>query len=214
MKYWIFSILTAVIAYCFGSLSTMVLSSNFVFRSNLRRLGKGSAWLSNFRRVHGIKGFVKLALVELVKDVIPMLIGGLLFKSGGNAAAGHALAAFCLVLGRMYPAVYEFRGGYATAAIAIASFFISPSLGAAALLVSVLITWATRYISLGTLAGAAVAAIASILVVDNPLAVRLCFFIAALTLIRTLPSISRIASKKEEKLLFEKDISYKFDENF
>lgn len=214
MKTWIFSILTAFIAYFFGSLSTMVLASNFVFRSNLRRLGKDNAWLSNFRRVHGVKGFLKLALVEIVKDVLPLLLGGLLFSSGGNAAVGRALAAFCLAFGRMYPGVYGFRGSYASAAIAIGALFISPSLGAAALLVCVLITWATGYLSLGTLAGAVVAAVAAVLVLDNTLCVRLCFFIAVLTLVRTLPSISRIAAHKEERLRLEEDISYKFDEKF
>ena len=59
MKYWLFSILTAVIAYGAGCLSTMVIASNLVFRTNLRRLGKGSLWLSNFRRVYGAKGFLK-----------------------------------------------------------------------------------------------------------------------------------------------------------
>ena len=119
MKYWLFSILTAALAYCFGNLDTMAIASNFVFRTNLRRLGKNNAWLSNFYRVYGIKGFLKLALVELVKDAIPLLIGGWLFSSGKNSEVGHALAAFCLVLGRMYPVLSGFRGSYAAAALCV-----------------------------------------------------------------------------------------------
>ena len=212
MKYWLFSILTAVIAYGAGCLSTMVIASNLVFRTNLRRLGKGSLWLSNFRRVYGAKGFLKLALVELVKDALPVLIGGLLFSSGGKGEVGRALAAFCLVLGRMYPSIYGFRGSYATAAIGIGAMFISFSVGALVLLVSILITFATRYIALGTLAGGIVLAAAGVLVLDNTLAVRLCFFIAALVLIRCLSALGRIARGKEERLNFKRDISYKFDE--
>ena len=212
MKIWIFSLITAVIAYLFGSLSTMLLASRLVFRTNLRRLGRGSAWLSNFRRVYGARGFVKLALVELVKDVIPLLIGGMLFSSDGNAEVGRALAAFCLVLGRMYPSMYGFRGGYATAAIGIGAMFVSVSLGASVLVAGALITWATRYLALGTLAGGIVLAVAGVLVIENTLAVRLCFFIAVLVLIRMAPALSRIAAKKEDRLSFERDISYKFDE--
>ena len=212
MKYWIFSILTAAIAYFFGSLSTLVLASNFIFRKNLRRLGRGSTWLSNFRRVYGVKGLLKLALIELVKDAIPVIIGGRLFSMSGNAEVGRALAAFCLVLGRAYPSAYGFRGSYATAALVIGSMFISFSVGAAVLFVCVLVTWATRYLSLGTLAGGIVLAVAGVLVIENSLAVRLCFFIAVLILIRTIPSLARIAAKKEERLSLEKDISYKFDE--
>ena len=164
MKYWIFSTLTAIIAYLFGSLNTQVIASNFVFRTNLRRLGKGSAWLSNFRRVYGVGGLIKLALIELVKDAVPVIIGGRLFASSGNAEVGRALAAFCLVLGRMYPSIYGFRGSYATAAVAIGALFMNFSVGAAVLLVSVLITWATRYLALGTLAGGIVLAVAGVLV--------------------------------------------------
>ncbi len=212
MKYWLFSILTAVIAYGAGSLSTLVIASNFIFRTNLRRLGRGSLWLSNFRRVYGVKGFLKLGLVELLKDALPVMIGGWLFSSGGNADVGRALAAFCLVLGRAYPSVYGFRGSYATAALVIGSMFMSFSVGAAVLLICVLITWATRYLALGTLAGGIVLAVAGVLVIENTLAVRLCFFIAVLVLIRMAPALSRIAAKKEDRLSFEKDISYKFDE--
>ena len=80
------------------------------------------------------------------------------------------------------------------------------------LLICVLITWATRYLALGTLAGGIVLAVAGVLVIENTLAVRLCFFIAVLVLIRMAPALSRIAAKKEDRLSFEKDISYKFDE--
>ncbi|MBR0040472.1 MAG: glycerol-3-phosphate acyltransferase [Oscillospiraceae bacterium] len=212
MKYWIFSILTAAIAYLFGSLSTMLIASRFVFRTNLRRLGRGSAWLSNFRRVYGVKGFIKLALVELVKDAVPMILGGILFSSGGNAEVGRALAFFCLILGRMFPSMYGFQGGYATAAIGIGAMFVSASLGAAVLLAAALVSVLTRYLSLGTLAGAVALAAIGVLVVDSDLAVKLCFFVAVLAVVRMIPAISRIASGKEPRLNFVKDISYKFDE--
>ena len=214
MKYWIFSLVTAVVAYLFGSLSTMLLASRMVFRTNLRRLGRGSAWLSNFRRVYGVKGFLKLAVVEIVKDGVPVILGGALFSSGGNAEVGRALAVFCLALGRMYPSMYGFRGGYATAAIGFGMMLVNLSAGAAMLLVSALVSWLTRYLSLGTLAGAAALAVVGVLVLENPMAVRLCFFIAALTVVRMIPAIRRIASGTEEKLILTKDISYKFDEKF
>lgn len=214
MKYWLFSILTAALAYCFGSLSTMVLSSNFVFRTNLKRLGEGSIWLSNFRRVYGAKGFLKLALVEIVKDAVPIIIGGWLFSAGDNAAVGRALAAFCLIVGRMYPAIYEFRGGYATAAVVIAAMLISFSLGLAVLVIVVAVGLLSRYVSVASLAGALTMGAIAVLVLENSLAVRLCIFIAVLMFVRTLPSLTRISAKNEPKLSFTKDISYKFDEKF
>ena len=213
MKYWIFSILTAALAYCFGNLNTMTLASRFVFRSNLRRLGKGSLWLPNFRRVHGLKGFAKLALVELVKDAIPLLIAGMLF-TGGNRELGRALAAFCLILGRMYPAMNGFRGSYAAGALCVSALFINFSLGLAVNFVTLLVTILTRYVSLGTLAGGIALAAVGVLVLDNGVTGKLCFFIALLALFRMIPAILRISSHQEPRVSFEQDISYKFDEEF
>ena len=212
MKYWLFSLIVAALSYAFGCLSTMIISSNLIFHKNLRRLGSGSVWLSNFRRVHGIKGFALLALTELVKDLVPLLIGGLLFK--GHAETGHALAAVCLVLGRCFPLIYGFRGSYASAALVIAAFAINFSLGAAVLVVFVAVTLITRYFSVGTVAGAVVLAAVGVLVIEESVALTLCVFIAVILVVRAVPSFMRIAAKKEEKLSFKEDISYKFDKNF
>ena len=172
MKYWLFSILTAVIAYGAGSLSTLVIASNLVFRTNLRRLGRGSLWISNFRRIYGFMGFVKIALIELLKDALPVMIGGWLFSSGGNADVGRVLAAFCLVLGRAYPSMYGFRGSYASGAICVGAMFMNFSVGLMALAFCVLVTWATRYLALGTLAAGIALAIGGVLVLDNPLSYK------------------------------------------
>lgn len=212
MKYWLLSILVALFAYFSGSLSTMVLSSNFVFRTNLLRLGRGNRWLSNFTRVHGAKGFLKLALVELVKDTLPLLLAGWLFSSDGNADVGRALAAFCLILGRTFPMIYDLRGGYATVLLVISAFFISISAGILVLAAVAITVFLTRYLSVGTLVGAVVMVVACILVVDNALVIRLFVFTAVIIFFRMIPPISRISSGREEKLSFEKDISYKFDE--
>ena len=89
--YWLLLLPTALIAYLLGSMSTLVLSSNFIFHYNLRRLGRGNDWLTNFRRVYGLKGALALLLVEVIKDVIPIIIGGVLCRilcRDGEAMAG------------------------------------------------------------------------------------------------------------------------------
>ena len=106
--YWPLLLLTALVAYLFGSMDTMVLASNFVFHRNLLRLGNHNSWLSNFRRLFGIGGFFRLLAVELVKDLIPILIGSLLLGIRGHADVGRAFAGFVLVLGRLWPALYRF----------------------------------------------------------------------------------------------------------
>lgn len=209
---WILLILTAFVAYLFGSLDTMVLASNFIFRRNLRRLGNTATWFSNFHRVYGIGGFVKLLVIELIKDIIPILIGGLLLSIKGHPEVGRAFAGFCLVLGRLYPAIYTFRGGNAAIALIVAGCAVEMSAGIAAGVVMLAVIALSRYISLGVIAGAVIMMVVAVLLVDVSILMRLAMFSAALVLIRHIPALIRILQGREPRLSFAKDITYKLDE--
>ena len=212
--YWLLLLPTALVAYVFGSMDTMVLASNFVFRQNLRRLGQGNRWLSNFRRLYGIPGFIKLALVEVIKDLLPILIGGWLLGIKGHADVGRAFACFCLVLGRLYPVFYDFKGSHAGIALVVGAFTLNSSVGGAALVVLALVTWFGSYLSLGAVAAAAVAMMVSVLVVDGDLVLRLLVFSAGLILFRHIPALIRIVQGREFRFSLEEDITYKLDERF
>ena len=167
--YWILLLITAFIAYCFGSISTLSIASVFVFHRDLHRIGKKSMFLSNFRRLYGWKGALKLLGVELVRDLIPILIGGLLLSIKGHADIGRAFAGFCLVLGRLFPCFNRFRGSCATMCLIVSMFCIDLSLGIATALVAIGVTWFTRYLSAGAIAGALVSILVTVLVVDDSL---------------------------------------------
>ena len=149
MIYTVLLIIIAVIAYGCGSMSSVVIASNFVFHVNLRRLGTGSSALSNFRRIYGAKGFVKLLLVELVRDILPILIGGLLMGIKGQVAVGRAFAGFCLVMGRLYPVFYDLKGSHAIICMLVVMAFVNFSGALAVLLFVVLGIWLTKNVSLG-----------------------------------------------------------------
>lgn len=212
--YWFLLLFIAIIAYGIGSISTTVLASNYVFKTRLSRLGRGNLWFSNFKRIYGFKGFIKLLIVELVKDVIPVLIGGLVLSFKGHADVGFVFAGLCMVLGRLYPLFSDFHGCHATVAIALAACFASTSAGIAAAVVGLLVTAIIRYLSLGAVAAAAVAAVVTLLTVDDALIRNLVFISAGLVLFRHIPALLRILRKREERLSYEEDISYKLDEDF
>lgn len=214
MIYTVLLIIIAVIAYGCGSMSSVVIASNFVFHVNLRRLGTGSSELSNFRRIYGVKGFVKLLLVELVRDILPILIGGLLMSIKGQTAVGQTFAGFCLVMGRLYPVFYDLKGSHAIICMLVVMTFVNFSGALAVLLFVALGIWLTKYVSLGAVAGAAVMCIASLLLVDDPLVMKLALFVGLAVLVRHIPAVSRMLSGRETKLSFEEDISYKLDNKF
>ena len=210
--YWFLLAGTAVVAYLLGSMDTLVLASNFVFRRNLLRLGGPETFVSNFRRLYGLAGFGKLLAVELVKDVLPLLFGALLLGFRGHGDAGAAFAGFVLVLGRLWPVFYRFRGGHACIALSVAGFAAGRSVGAAVLVATAAVFAVTRYPSVGALAGAVVCVMVSVLAVDNALRLRLALLTAGLVLIRHIPSVVRLLRHTEPRLSFEEDITYKLDE--
>ena len=210
--YWLLLGITAIIAYFFGSMDTMVLASNFVFHRNLMRLGDHTRFISNFRRLYGIGGFLKLLAVELVKDAVPILAGSLLLGIRGHADAGRAFAGFVLVLGRLYPALYGFRGSHASVAMIVAAFTAGTSVGAAAAVVTAAVIGLSRYLSLGTVAGALVYRMVAVLAVDDALLLRLALMTAGLVLLKHIPAMIRLVRGAEPRLSLKEDITYKLDE--
>ena len=212
--YWIFLILIAALSYCMGSLSTLNIASIFVYKRNLRRLGKGNKWLSNFKRIYGIGGIITLFVIEIVKDLLPLLIGGWILGIKDQAALGHAFAGFCLVLGRLFPVFNRFKGSYASIALIVAAFCVKPSIGAFTLVVFALLLWFKRYITLATAVSAFLYIAASMVMVEENLIMTLCIFTGALVLVKMVPKLIALSQGKEEKLSFKEDISYKFDQRF
>ena len=212
--YWFLLLITAIFSYGIGSMSTLVIASHYVFRKPLSRLGKGNIWISNFRRIYGVWGFVRLLLTELVKDVLPILLGGLLLGIKGHADVGRVFAAFCLTLGRLYPLFYDFKGSHATFCLILTGFFADVSVGITIAVAAAAVTFFSRYIALGTLAGALISIVVSVLMVDNELVLRLVLFTVALVFVKHIPSVSRMLNGKEWRLSFEEDITYKLDQKF
>ncbi len=213
--YMLLLLLTALLAYPMGSISTLRVASRYVFRKNLRKLGKtDSLWFSNFRRIYKIPGILKLLAVELVKDLIPILFGALLLGFKGHADVGRAFAAFCLMMGRLWPMFNSFRGCRGSLPLIVCCFALSPTAGIISLLAVVLTTWFSRYPSLGAAVGGFVSVFAVLLSIDGRIVTLLGVGFCLMVLVRNFPGLRRIAEHEEERVDLQLDISYKFDEKF
>ena len=205
----------AFVSYTIGSIGTLRLAGMFVFHRDLNRLGKGNIWISNFRRLYGWWGFGRLLLTEAVKDLIPILLGLGLLAIRGHGAVGAAFGGFCMLLGRLWPVFNGLKGTHhGCVAMVIAALCVDISLGATAAVVMLVVIWFTRYLSLGAAAGAAITIITALLVVDDRLCMILSILCAGMVLLYHVPALLRLSQGKEERLSFEQDITYKFDETF
>lgn len=213
--YWILLLIIAFLAYAIGSISTLRVASRFVFHKSLRRLGTGSAWISNFKRLYGWWGFARLLLTEVVKDLIPILIGAGLLAVKHHAGVGAAFGGYCMLVGRLWPVYNRFRGTHhGCVALVVAALSADFSLGVTAAAVMLAVIFVTRYLSAGAVAGAAIMIVTALLVVDDRLEMALCICSAALMLAYHIPAMARLSRGREERLSFEEDITYKLDEKF
>lgn len=212
--YGLLLLVTAAVSYTLGSMSTIVLASNFVFHYNLWRLGRGNDWLSNFKRVYGLKGVLLLFLVEAIKDCIPIVIGGLLLGIKGHPETGRTFAGFCLVMGGLWPVFYNLRGGHAVMPLVFTGLFADPSLGVAIAVVFLGVVLLSKYTGLASCAAALAAALASLLIINDRISIILFAVIALVMIVKHIPSLSRITKGREERLSFKEDLSYKFDDKF
>lgn len=213
---WILLLLTAFIAYTVGSVGTLRVASRYVFHRDLEKLGRGNVWLSNFRRLYGPVGYLKLGLVEIVKDLVPLLIGALLIGIRGRSDIGRAFAGFCLMMGRLWPVFNRFRGSHGCMALILTGLVLDPTLGITAAIGVLAGIWLGKSFTIGALVGAISLAAVAVMVLEDPqrMVLILLALIALLVLVHHIPSLIRIFRRQEEKLSRVEDISYKFDEKF
>lgn len=211
---WILLLIIAFVAYTSGSINTQRVASRYVFRQDLTKLGRGNVWMSNFRRLFGPIGYVKLLLVEVLKDLLPLGLGALLLHFRGRADIGIAFAGFCLMMGKLWPVFNHFRGGHGCVALIVIGLLIEPSVGVIAALGVLAGVWFFKSLTVGAVAGAVGMAAVAVMQVDQRLILILTALICLLVVVQHIPGLRRVFRREEEKLSKVDDISYKFDEKF
>ena len=202
----------ALIAYSFGSVSSVNLSSNLYFHWNIaKEFPRDNDGITRFMNAYGAKGVTVLLGFELLRTVIPMIAGGLLLGIVDHADIGRAFAMFCVLLGTVFPAMYRFKGETSLVAFFVCLAFIDFVAAIIAALAFAAVYYLTHYISLGAVAAAVVTCLASVLIVDESLVRRLLLFSAILIVIEHRKSLTRIIRGEEPELLLRRDVGYIFD---
>jgi glycerol-3-phosphate acyltransferase PlsY len=143
------AVLAVTLAYLVGSIPFAHLLSRH-HGIDLRRTGSGNVGAANVLRTTGVRAAVLAMMLDVVKGAIAVLTAQLL--SAGPVAA--VVAAFASIVGHVYPIWLRFRGGKGVATAAGAFALLAPEAFAAAVCVFVLLVTVTRFISVGSIAGA------------------------------------------------------------
>lgn len=149
------ALLTMLIAYFCGCFNGAVIVSKYILRDDVRNHGSGNAGLTNFYRTFGGPLTFMVILTDVLKAVVAILIGTMLFRNMivddtfVITLAKYWAGLWCL-LGHMFPCMFHFKGGkgiLSGGAIAIMiDWRIALVVWGGFLILAIL----TRYVSLGS----------------------------------------------------------------
>jgi len=190
------SLLTLLGAYLLGSIPFSYLVARRWGIADVRRVGSGNVGATNVMRSAGTAaGLVAFAL-DALKGAAASLAALALAPQGSLPA----LAAVGAVLGHMYPVWLGFKGGKGVATGAGAFLPLVPVAAAAALLAFALTLAATRYVSLASISGAVVLAVAAFLGGAPGSVARAAAGLAALIVWKHRSNLERLARGAESRL--------------
>ena len=150
-----------VAAYLIGALPFGLLVGRLAGGVDLREHGSGRTGATNALRTVGLAGAVLTLLLDVAKGVIAVLLVGWLYRAGppGSPPWVAAAAGIAAVAGHIRSLFIGFRGGRGVATFAGAMLATAPWIVAVLVPVFALVVWRSRYVSLGSLVGCALAPI-------------------------------------------------------
>ena len=143
------AVLAVTLGYFVGSIPFAYLLSR-QRGIDLRRAGSGNVGASNVLRTTGVQAAVLAMALDGAKGTLAVLVAQLL--SGGLVTT--VAAALASVVGHAYPVWLRFRGGKGVATAAGAFAVLAPEALGIASGVFVIAVMVTRFISVGSIAGA------------------------------------------------------------
>jgi glycerol-3-phosphate acyltransferase PlsY len=184
------------VAYLVGSIPFSFLVARAFGVEDVRRVGSGNVGATNVLRNAGKAAGALALLLDLGKGAAATALAA---KLAPGLAAGPAAAAVAAVVGHMFPVWLRFEGGKGVATGLGAFAPLVPRAALVALLVFGATAAATRYVSLGSVAGG-VALASLVLARRGPDPVALAAVVtAALVLFRHRSNLRRILRGTERR---------------
>jgi glycerol-3-phosphate acyltransferase PlsY len=151
-------------SYLLGAIPTSYLAGRLIRGIDLREHGSHNLGATNLYRVLGWRFAVPVGVFDAAKGLIPVLVFAPRVSSSELFALVCGLMA---VLGHVFSVFVGFRGGKGVATAAGVMLGLTPAALGVAVAVWIVLVYATGYVSLGSIAGAAIFPVA-VLLLDPP----------------------------------------------
>lgn len=195
-------IFLVTIAYLSGSLCSAIIVSKLFSLPDPRTEGSKNPGATNVLRLSGKKYAAMVFLGDMLKGLLPMLLGHLL----GASTLTLGFTALAAVLGHVYPIFFSFKGGKGVATAIGACLGLNFMLGVLIITIWLLAAAFLHYASLASIIALFFAPMLSILTTGNEQAFYPLLMITLLVVFKHRDNIMRLTRGTESKIRFRKSL--------
>ncbi len=185
--------------YFVGAITSGLIVTRIIFGIDVRKYGSGNIGATNVLRTTGKKASIIVLMSDFVKALIPILLARIIF----GVPLIEAICAGAVVFGHCWPIYLWFRGGKGVATAFIGFLVLIPIVALIASLAGISVIAITRFVSLGSIIGATVAFISSLVMYfwfSQPIEYTFyTLFVFVVVFIRHKDNIKRLLSGTEAK---------------
>ncbi len=216
----LFSLLGLVIAgafaYLLGSLNSALVVCRIVKGQDIRKYGSNNAGLTNVLRTYGKGLALTVLLCDLFKGIIAVTFARIVVVNimgveiFGDGIFVMYFAAFCAMMGHIFPLYYGFKGGKGVLVAATSLLAIDPLSFVCAILVFILVVYFTKYVSVASIIASMSFAVFTLLwqfvrgIDTFAINAAVVHIMATIIVWKHKPNMERIDNGTENKLSFKK----------
>ena len=147
---------TALLAYIIGSIPTGYIVVKVAKNEDIRKIGSGSTGATNVKRVMGKKWFFIVLLLDALKGATPVFLAAWFVSAYSQWGLAPVIAATCVILGHSKSIFLGFTGGKSVASGVGTIIALSWQVGLLTALIWAIITYTSKYVSLGSIIALAI----------------------------------------------------------
>lgn len=186
-----------IISYVLGNFATSYILGKMYKNIDIRKHGSGNAGATNALRVLGKKLAAVTFLIDALKGVLAVIIGGLILGETGRLIAG-----IFVVIGHNWPVVLKFKGGKGIASTIGVVISINYQVALICIIIGLIIVIKTKYVSLGSVTAMSLLPIITI-IINRPFDLHFLIFtllLSIMAILRHKSNIRRLINGNESKI--------------
>lgn len=143
--------LVVLVSYLIGSIPTGYIIVKLKTGQDIRTVGSGSTGATNVKRVLGKGWFFAVMLLDAFKGALPVIMAKLLVGDVHGMGLFPVLAAIAVIIGHSKPLFLQFKGGKSVASGVGTILALNWQIGLLIALIWGVITYFTKYVSVGSI---------------------------------------------------------------